>query len=213
MHNPTFKVMKRPIQVLLADDHSIVRMGLRAVFELEDQVRVVAEASTAEETVAAYAASAPDVTLLDLRMPGGGIEALKGILSHQPDAKVLILTTSDLEEDIHRALCAGARGYVLKTTDSEALSDAIIAVHSGKRWLPAEIARKLADRNDTQELSLREAEVLQLVVKGLTNPEIAEVLHFSLGTAKAHLRSILAKLQVSDRTEAAAEAYRRGLVS
>ena len=79
MHNPTFKVMKRPIQVLLADDHSIVRMGLRAVFELEDQVRVVAEASTAEETVAAYAASAPDVTLLDLRMPGGGIEALKGI--------------------------------------------------------------------------------------------------------------------------------------
>ena len=205
--------MKRPIQVLLADDHAIVRMGLRAVFELDDEIRVIAEAATAEETIAAHAKIKPEVTLLDLRMPGGGIEALKAILSHQPDAKVLILTTSDLEEDIHRALSAGAYGYVLKTTAPEDLSDAIIAVHAGKRWLPEDLARKLADRNDTEELSPREAEVLQLVVKGLTNPEIAEALHFSLGTAKAHLRSILAKLQVTDRTEAAAEAYRRGLVS
>ena len=205
--------MKRPIQVLLADDHAIVRMGLRAVFELDDEIRVIAEAATAEETIAAHAKIKPEVTLLDLRMPGGGIEALKAILSHQSDAKVLILTTSDLEEDIHRALSAGAYGYVLKTTAPEDLSDAIIAVHAGKRWLPEDLARKLADRNDTEELSPREAEVLQLVVKGLTNPEIAEVLQFSLGTAKAHLRSILAKLQVTDRTEAAAEAYRRGLVS
>lgn len=205
--------MKRPIQVLLADDHFIVRMGLRAVFELDNEIRVIAEAATAEETIANHAKIKPEVTLLDLRMPGGGIVALKAILSYQPDAKVLILTTSDLEEDIHRALSAGAYGYVLKTTASEDLSQAIIAVHSGKRWLPEDLARKLADRNDTEELSPREAEVLQLVVKGLTNPEIAEVLQFSLGTAKAHLRSILAKLQVTDRTEAAAEACRRGLVS
>jgi DNA-binding NarL/FixJ family response regulator len=109
-----------------------------------------------------------------------------------------MLTTSDLEEDIHRALSAGAYGYVLKTTASEDLSLAIIAVHSGKRWLPEDLVRKLAGRNDTEELSPREAEVLLLVVKGLTNPEIAEVLQFSLGTAKAHLRSILAKLQVTD---------------
>jgi two-component system NarL family response regulator len=205
--------MKHPIQVLLADDHAIVRMGLRAVFELENEIRVVAEAATAEETIAAHAKIKPDVTLLDLRMPGGGMEALKAILSHQADSKVLILTTSDLEEDVHRALSAGACGYVLKTTASVDLSKAIISVHSGNRWLPEELARKLADRNDTEELSPREAEVLRLVVKGLTNPEIAEVLQFSLGTAKAHLRSILAKLQVTDRTEAAAEAYRRGLVS
>jgi DNA-binding NarL/FixJ family response regulator len=205
--------MKRPIQVLLADDHFIVRMGLRAVFELDNEIRVIAEAATAEETIAIHAKIKPEVTLLDLRMPGGGIVALKSILSHQPDAKVLILTTSDLEEDIHRALSAGAYGYVLKTTASEDLSLAIIAVHSGKRWLPEDLVRKLAGRNDTEELSPREAEVLLLVVKGLTNPEIAEVLQFSLGTAKAHLRSILAKLQVTDRTEAAAEAYRRGLVS
>jgi DNA-binding NarL/FixJ family response regulator len=205
--------MKRPIQVLLADDHAIVRMGMRAVFELEDEIRVIAEAATAEETIATHAKFKPEVTLLDLRMPGGGIEALKAILSHQPDAKVLILTTSDLEEDIHRAFSAGASGYVLKTTAPEDLSDAIIEVHAGKRWLPEDLARILADRNDTEELSPREAEVLRLVVKGLTNPEIAEVLQFSIGTAKAHLRSILAKLQVTDRTEAAAEAYRRGLVS
>ena len=205
--------MKRPIQVLLADDHFIVRMGLRAVFELDNEIRVIAEAATAEETIAIHTKIKPEVTLLDLRMPGGGIVALKSILSHQPDAKVLILTTSDLEEDIHRALSAGAYGYVLKTTASEDLSLAIIAVHSGKRWLPEDLVRKLAGRNDTEELSPREAEVLLLVVKGLTNPEIAEVLQFSLGTAKAHLRSILAKLQVTDRTEAAAEAYRRGLVS
>lgn len=204
--------MKHPIQVLLADDHAIVRMGLRAVFELENEIRVVAEAATAEETIAAHAKINPDVTLLDLRMPGGGMEALKAILFHQTDAKVLILTTSDLEEDVHRALSAGACGYVLKTSSSEDLSEAIISVHSGNRWLPEDLARKLADRNDTEELSQREAEVLRLVVKGLTNPEIAEALQFSLGTAKAHLRSILAKLQVTDRTEAAAEAYRRGLV-
>jgi DNA-binding NarL/FixJ family response regulator len=185
--------MKRPIQVLLADDHFIVRMGLRAVFELDNEIRVSAEAATAEETIAIHAKIKPEVTLLDLRMPGGGIVALKSILSHQPDAKVLILTTSDLEEDIHRALSAGAYGYVLKTTASEDLSLAIIAVHSGKRWLPEDLVRKLAGRNDTEELSPREAEVLLLVVKGLTNPEIAEVLQFSLGTAKAHLRSILAK--------------------
>jgi two-component system, NarL family, response regulator len=205
--------MKRPIQVLLADDHFIVRMGLRAVFELDNEICVIAEAATAEETIATHAKTRPEVTLLDLHMPGGGLEALKAILSHKPDAKVLILTTSNLEEDIHRALSAGACGYVLKTTASEDLSQAIIAVHSGKRWLPEDLARKLADRNATEELSTRETEVLHLVAKGLTNPEIAEVLQFSLGTAKAHLRSILAKLQVTDRTEAAAEAYRRGLVS
>jgi DNA-binding NarL/FixJ family response regulator len=177
--------MKRPIQVLLADDHFIVRMGLRAVFELDNEIRVIAEAATAEETIAIHAKIKPEVTLLDLRMPGGGIVALKSILSHQPDAKVLILTTSDLEEDIHRALSAGAYGYVLKTTASEDLSLAIIAVHSGKRWLPEDLVRKLAGRNDTEELSPREAEVLLLVVKGLTNPEIAEVLQFSLGDCRA----------------------------
>jgi two-component system NarL family response regulator len=205
--------MSNPINVLLADDHVIVRMGLKAVFELENSIRVVAEASTAEEAIAAHKQFEPDVTLLDIRMPGGGIEALKSILKHSSSARVLVLTTSELEEDIHRVIKLGASGYAFKTTAPEQLTEAIHAVHAGARWIPEEVSRKLADRSDTEELSPRETEVLQLVLKGLTNPEIAEALSISLGTAKAHLRSILSKLQVSDRTEAAAEAYRRGLVS
>ena len=205
--------MSNPINVLLADDHVIVRMGLKAVFELENTIRVVAEASTAEEAIAAHKQFEPDVTLLDIRMPGGGIEALKSILKHSSSARVLVLTTSELEEDIHRVIKLGASGYAFKTTAPEQLTEAIHAVHAGARWIPEEVSRKLADRSDTEELSPRETEVLQLVLKGLTNPEIAEALSISLGTAKAHLRSILSKLQVSDRTEAAAEAYRRGLVS
>ena len=205
--------MSKPINVLLADDHVIVRMGLKAVFELENSIRVVAEASTAEEAIAAHKQFDPDVTLLDIRMPGGGIEALKSILKHSSSARVLVLTTSELEEDIHRVIKLGASGYAFKTTAPEQLTEAIHAVHAGARWIPEEVSRKLADRSDTEELSPRETEVLQLVLKGLTNPENAEALSISLGTAKAHLRSILSKLQVSDRTEAAAEAYRRGLVS
>ena len=200
------------IKILLADDHAIVRMGLRAVFELEPDLQVVAEASTAEETVAAFLKFRPDVTLLDLRMPGTGIEALRRIRHLEKDARALILTTSDLEEDIHRALTAGASGYTMKSIAPEQLAEVIRVIHRGGRWVPDEIARRLADRSSTLELSPRETEVLHLLIKGLTNPEIANALNISFGTAKAHVRAILAKLQVTDRTEAAAEAYRRGLV-
>lgn len=204
--------MNTRIRLLLADDHAIVRMGLRAVFELEGDLEVIAEAATADEAVVAHASARPDVTLLDLRMPGGGLEALRRILGHSPRSRVLMVTSSDLEEDIHRALAAGASGYVLKSIAPEELANAIRGVHAGARWVPAEVARKLADRAATPDLSPREMEVLHLVVKGLTNPEIAEALDISLGTAKAHLRAILAKLQVADRTEAASEALRRGLI-
>ena len=200
------------IKILLADDHAIVRMGLKAVFDLEPDLQVVAESATSDETVAAFLKFRPDVTLLDLRMPGTGVEALRRIRQLARDARVLILTTSDVEEDIHRALAAGANGYALKSIAPEQLAEAIRVVHTGGRWVPEEIARKLADRSSTTELSPRETEVLQLLIKGLTNPEIANVLQISFGTAKAHVRAILAKLQVADRTEAAAEAYRRGLV-
>lgn len=204
--------MNTRIRLLLADDHAIVRMGLRTVFELEGDLEVIAEAATADEAVATHASARPDVTLLDLRMPGGGLEALRRILGHSPRSRVLVVTSSDLEEDIHRALAAGASGYVLKSIAPEELANAIRGVHAGARWVPAEVARKLADRAATPDLSPREMEVLHLVVKGLTNPEIAEALDISLGTAKAHLRAILAKLQVADRTEAASEALRRGLI-
>ena len=200
------------IRILLADDHRIVRMGLKTVFSLESDLEVVAEAASADEAVAAHALEKPDVTLLDLRMPGGGQEALRRILASSPDARVLILTTSELEEDIHRALQAGARGYALKSIAPEELADAIRALHAGGTWIPDDIARSFAARESSAPLSPREMEVLNLIIKGLTNPEICAALGISLGTAKAHVRNILAKLEVSDRTEAASEAHRRGLL-
>lgn len=201
-----------PIRILLADDHHMVRMGLKTILHLEPDLRVVAEAATAAETVATHAAASPDVTLLDLRMPGGGLEALRQIRARAPRARVLIITTSELEEDIHRTLTAGASGYILKSVLPDELANAVRSVHAGGTWIPDAIARKLADRASSPELSPREREVLLLLVKGLTNPEIAAALRVSLGTAKAHVGHILEKLGVAARSEAAAEAYRRGLI-
>lgn len=201
-----------PIRILLADDHHMVRMGLKTILHLEPDIRVTAEAATAEETVAAHAVTNPDVTLLDLRMPGGGIEALRQIRARASQARVLIITTSEMEEDIHRALSAGANGYILKSVMPEELATAIRAIHAGGTWIPDAIARKLADRASSPELSPREREVLVFLVKGLSNPEIASALGISLSTAKAHVAKILEKLGVAARSEAAAEAYRRGLL-
>ena len=202
----------KPIRILLADDHRIVRMGLRAVLALEPDIAIVGESSSADETVSLWQKLRPDVVLLDLRMPGGGHDALRRIVVLAPKAAILVLTTSETEEDIHRAFSLGAGGYVLKSIAPEQLAEAIRAVHLGRRWIPDEIGRSLAARESTAELSAREVEVLSLLSKGLTNPEICTTLDISLGTVKAHIRNILAKLQVSDRTEAAAEACRRGLV-
>lgn len=201
-----------PIRLLIADDHHIVRMGLRTVLKLERDLDVVAEAATAEETVAAWQQHRPDITLLDLRMPGGGHSALAAIRELSPSARVLILTTSELEHDIHKALALGANGYALKSIPPEQLAEAIRTIHHGGQWLPDNIARTLADRLSAPELTARELEVLNLLTKGLTNPDICQTLNISLGTAKAHIRSILAKLHVADRTEATAEALRRGIV-
>ncbi len=200
------------IRLLIADDHRIVRMGLKTVFSLEPDFEVIAEAATADEAVASHSRSRPDVTLLDLRMPGGGLDALRRILQGDAKSRIIILTTSEMEEDIHRALRSGASGYVLKSIAPEELAEAIRAVHAGARWIPDDIARTLAERESSAELSPREMEVLHLVIKGMTNPEICSALTISLGTAKAHIRNILAKLQVSDRTEAATAAHRRGLL-
>ena len=205
--------MSDSIRLLLADDHQIVRMGLRTVFSLEPNLDVVGEAASAEEAVSAYLRLSPDVALLDLRMPGGGLNALRQIRAARPEARVLILTTSEREEGIHVALEQGAAGYVLKSIPAEELAEAIRAVHAGKRWVPVELARKVADRQATPDLSPRETEVLHLLVKGFTNPEIGEALAISRSTIKVHVAHILEKLGVADRTEAASEAFRRGLLS
>ena len=201
-----------PIRILIADDHHIVRMGLKTVLQFEPDLRVAAEASTADETVAAQATAQPDVTLLDLRMPGNGLDALRRIRSQSPQARVLILTTSEMEEDIHRALADGASGYLLKSVPPEELATAIRAVHSGARWVPDTIARKLAERASNPDLSPRETEVLRLVIKGHSNAGIAAALQITHSTAKAHVAHILEKLNVATRAEASTEAMRRGLL-
>ncbi|MEY5024766.1 MAG: hypothetical protein RLZZ244_294 [Verrucomicrobiota bacterium] len=204
--------MSQPIRLLIVDDHQIVRMGLRALLQLEADLEVVAEAGDSEAALRAFHQHRPDVTLLDLRMPGGGLETLKQIRQHSPEARTLLLTTSEKEEDVHACLRAGARGYAFKSMPPNALANAIRVIHGGGLWIPAEVARIDSNRKATPELSPRELEVLRLLVKGLTNPEIGELLAISRSTTKVHVAHILEKLGVADRTEAASEAFRRGLL-
>ncbi len=204
-----------PIKVLLVDDHLVVRMGLIAVLQTDDRLKIVGEAANVDGAIEQYRNLLPDVVLMDLRLPGGGgIDALKEIRGEFPEAKILMLTTFDFEEDIHRAQQAGAAGYLLKSISSEELAAAIIAAYEdGSVPHSPEIAARLAEREGTLDLTSREVEVLGLVVKGLTNKDIARVLGFTPRTAKAHVTNLLAKLGVSDRTEATAVALKRGVVS
>jgi len=190
-------------------------MGLVAVLQPHRRLKIVAEAEDVASAVEQFGRHRPDVVLMDLRLPGGGgIEAVRAIRAEFPSAKVLMLTTFDFEEDIHRALQAGAVGYLLKNINSAELAAALISAYEdGVVALSAEVAARLAEREGTADLTSREHEVLRLVVKGLTNKDIAAVLGFTPRTAKAHVANLIAKLGVSDRTEAASEALKRGIVS
>ncbi len=203
------------IRVLLVDDHLVVRMGLGAVLKSTSGLEIVGEAEDVDGAVKQYRSHLPDVVLMDLRLPGGGgIEALKIIRGEFPEAKVVMFTTYDFEEDIHRALQAGAAGYLLKNTSSEELAAALVSAYqNGRVALSPEVSARLAERDGGAELTAREQEVLGLVVKGLTNKDIARVLGFTPRTAKAHVTNLLLKLGVSDRTEATAVALQRGIVS
>jgi len=202
-----------PIRLLLADDHLVVRMGLAAVLKFDPRFAIVAEAADGHAAVAAHREHHPDVTLMDVRMPKlDGIEAVRRIRAESPAARLLMLTTYDAEEDIRRALDAGASGYLLKDSSQDDLITALLAVHRGEPWLPADIARRLREHTQEAPLSPRQIEVLELLAKGLTNKEIAGVLGFTIDGTKAHLRAIFAKLGVADRTEAVVNAIQRGLV-
>lgn len=202
-----------PIRLLLADDHYIVVMGLKALLKLRKDLRVVVTAGDGEEAVECFREHRPDVALLDLRMPKlDGIGAAEKIRAEFPEAKIVILTSFEREEEIHQALRAGVSGYLLKESKLPELAEAIRTVHEGGRWLPAQVARMAEERAKQPELSKREIEVLDLVAKGLTNKEIAGVLGFSEDGAKQHLRKIYAKLGVTTRTEAISEALRRGVL-
>ena len=201
------------IRILIADDHELFREGLRAVLDLRPDFRVIAVAGTVAEAIAAHGACLPDVTLLDLQMPDGtGIDALKVIRATQSDARVLMLTTFDGDEDIHRALTAGASGYWLKSIPSSQLDAAVRAVHDGRQYLPPAVKERLAERAAFQALTGRELEVVEFIARGLSNKEIARVLTASEFTIKSHVRNILAKLGVEARTEAAMLAVQRGLI-
>ena len=201
------------IRILIADDHYIVRMGLVALMSTEPDMEVVAEAADGVQAVELFRKHHPDLAVLDMRMPvRNGIETTREIRTTFPTAKVLILTAFDGGEDIHKALQAGAQGYVLKSSTGEKLIPAIRAVAAGQRWVPREVASRLTARNLFEELTPRELQVLQLLAKGRANKEIADVLRITEYTAKDHLKSILAKLRVADRTEAATAAIQRGII-
>jgi len=205
--------MKPPIRILLVDDHYVVRMGLAAILQMEPDMSLVAEADDAERALEEFRKHRPDVTLLDIRMPGvSGVEATRRIRAEFPEARVVMLTTSDGDETIFQAVKAGTSGYLLKNAPGDELIAAIRQVHAGERYLPRAVASRLAERNPDASLTPRELEVLELLTKGLTNREIGELLGFSTNTAKAHLKHILSKLEVSDRTEATRAAVQRGIL-
>jgi len=205
---------KTRIRVLIADDHGVVREGLVSMIQRNKaDMTVVGEASNGREAVELWKEHRPDVTLLDLRMPElDGVDAIKAIRADHEKARIIVLTTFDGDEDIYRAIQAGAKGYLLKDVPREALMDCIRRVHAGETSVPVHLVAKLADRLSGDTLSKREIEVLKLMAKGKSNKEIASALFISEGTVKSHLRHILEKLGAKDRAEALSIGIRRGII-
>lgn len=198
---------------MIVDDHYLVRMGLASIIGLEPDMSVCAEASTGEQALGLYRELRPDVTLMDLRLPGrSGTETTHAIRAEFPEARVIILSTYISDEEIYTALQAGAMAYLVKSVQREELTDAIRKAAAGRRHIPPEVAARLADRMSRTELSSREREVLRLLVSGKRNREIALALDITEGTVKLHVSSILGKLDVADRTEAVTVALQRGIV-
>jgi DNA-binding NarL/FixJ family response regulator len=198
---------------MVVEDHHIVRQGLVALLNTVADMTVVAEASDGKDALDLFRQHQPDVTLMDLRLPNmSGVEAVTEIRKQFASARIIVLTTFDGDEDIYRALQAGARGYLLKGMFGDELMDAIRAVHAGKSRIPAVIAERLALRMGGSPLTTRELDVLKLIVAGKSNKEIGAELAISEATVKTHINSILSKLSVTDRTQAATTALQRGLV-
>lgn len=202
-----------PIRVLVVEDHNVVRQGLVALLNLVGGVEVVGEAADGVEAIEQIRKHHPAVTLIDLRMPKlGGVEVIQRIRMEAPQTRFIVLSTYDGDEDIYRALKAGAKAYLLKGMTSDDLVSTIRAVHAGKSHIPPTIAEKLAERMGTEELTPRESEVLVQIVHGKSNKEIAAELKVSEATVKTHINSLLGKLGVTDRTQAATAAIQRGIV-
>ena len=204
----------RPVRILIVDDHPVVRAGLTSMLCTQVEFEVVGSASSGEEALAKLQQVDPDVLLLDLRMPGmGGVETLLEIRRQNHHARAIILTSFETDEDIYRAVQAGAQGYLLKDTSLREMVEAIRTVHGGKRYFSREIASRLAERMMRSNLTAREIEILKMLSKGPTNKQIGRALGISENTVKNHVNSIIEKLEVSDRTEAATIAIQRGIIS
>jgi DNA-binding NarL/FixJ family response regulator len=201
------------IRVLIVDDHPIMRVGIAAILNAQADMQVVAQAGTAAEAVRMFAAERPELTLMDLRLPDkSGVEAIRAIRAMSPNARIVVLTTYEGDEDIHQALAAGAQGYLIKGMPHDALVKALYRVNTGHRFLPQVVSQALSSRVPGSHLSQREQEVLQLLFAGKSNREIAEELEIKEATVKSHVSVILMRLNVSDRTQAVVEGLKRGLV-
>lgn len=207
------KATSRPISVLLVDDHFVVRSGLSASLGLEDDIRIVAEAADGDEAMAGFAKHEPCVVIMDLQLgAGSGIEVTARLCKAHPGARILVFSSFARDEDVYRAIRAGALGYLQKAAPREELLLAVRTVAEGKRFLPADIAQRLVARLDRPEPSARELEVLALIGKGQSNKEIAATLGVSDETVKTHVSNVMQKLAAQDRAHAVTEAIRLGWI-
>lgn len=222
LQQETYKSQARPskaagngvLRVLVADDHLVYRMGIRMLLSSEPGMKVVGEASDGATAIDLYRKEQPDVMLLDLRMPQkGGIDVVQAVRTEFPNARILIVTSYQTEEEIFQVLRAGALGYILKDMGRDMLIEAIRSVKAGVRWISPTIQRQFTERSLREALTAREVEVMKLLARGLTNKDIARVFKISESTVKNHVNSLLAKLEVSDRTEAVTLCLARGVVS
>jgi DNA-binding NarL/FixJ family response regulator len=205
--------MSEPIRILVAEDHLVARVGVSTIVNMQPDMTVVAEASNGAQAVEQFRQHRPDIALLDLRMPGmTGTEAAAAIRKEFPDARMIALTTYGGDEDIRRALAAGVQAYLTKDVLHDELLKAIRAVHAGQTYLPAGVAAALAAQMPRPDLSARELQVLELIVRGLANKQIAYALSIAEHTVKNHVKNILSKLAVQDRTQAATVAIQRGII-
>ncbi len=204
---------RQQIRILIVDDHPILREGVAAVLGCEDDMSIAGEAANGIEALEKFRALGPDITLMDLQMPGmNGVETIKVLRKERPDARIIVLTTYSGDMQASKALKAGASGYLLKSMLKDELTETIRVVHSGRRRVPPAIAAEIAEHLSDEPLSDRELEILLRVAHGRTNKEIARELAISTGTVNAHMKNILLKLHAHDRTQAVTVALKRGII-